>query len=251
MNVEPRVIAWFSCGAASAVSTKLALRKYGAERVVIAYCETGNEHEDNERFFADCVRWFNAPIVRLMSDEYKDCWDVWERRNYLSGINGAPCTVEMKIAPRLTFQRPGDIHVFGYTCDSKDQKRATQLRANYPELTIDTPLIDSGIDKPATLSLIESAGIAVPAMYLLGFQNNNCKTCVKATSPAYWSLVRNCFPADFDRLARLARKLDVRLARIKDERVFIDEIPKDYPTNDPISPACDFLCQLAEMEFAP
>jgi len=35
-----RVVCWFSCGAASAVATKLTLQKYRGERdVVIAYCE--------------------------------------------------------------------------------------------------------------------------------------------------------------------------------------------------------------------
>jgi hypothetical protein len=249
MDALPRVISWFSCGAASAVATKLTLRKYDPDRVVIAYCETGNEHEDNKRFLGDCERWFNAPIIRLKSEEYDDCWDVWETRRYLAGINGAPCTTEMKVGPRLLFQRPTDIHVFGYTSDGPDQVRAQHLRSNYPELTLETPLIDAGIDKAATLALIQSAGISLPVMYLLGFWTNNCKTCVKATSANYWALVRKCFPEDFYRLAALARELGVRLARLKGERIFIDDIPLDHPTNDPISPACDFLCHLIEMDM--
>lgn len=28
-------------------------------------------------------------------------------------------------------------------------------------------------------------------------------------------------------------------------RIFIDEIPADWPTTNPIAPACDFLCQIA------
>jgi hypothetical protein len=70
---------------------------------------------------------------------------------------------------------------------------------------------------------------------------------VKATSPAYWALVRQRFPAEFERMAKLSRSLDVRLARLNDERVFIDEIPADHPTTNPIQPSCDFLCALAEM----
>ena len=30
----------------------------------------------------------------------------------------------------------------------------------------------------------------------------------------------------------------------------IDEIPADWPMTNPIVPACDFLCHLAEMEPA-
>lgn len=240
-----RVVAWFSCGAASAVATKLAIAKHGA--ATIAYCETGAEHYDNARFLADCERWFGLPIERLRSEKYASTWEVWEDRSYLAGIEGAPCTSALKIAPRVAFQRPDDIHVFGYTCDKSDVDRATRLRLNYPEMTVETPLIDGGLSKAACLAMIERVGIALPVMYGLGFSNNNCIPCVKATSPSYWALVRKHFPAEFDRIAALARDLDVRLCRIDGERAFIDDIPEGHPTTNAIAPSCDFLCHLAEM----
>jgi hypothetical protein len=175
---------------------------------------------------------------------------VWEKTRWLAGINGARCTTELKVKPRLVYQRPTDIHVFGYTADGPDVERAARLRANYPELTIVTPLIERGITKAACLDMIQRAGIKPPALYALGFQNNNCIPCVKATSPAYWALVRKHFPDKFDRMAKLARELDVRLCRIDGERSFIDDIPHDHPTTNPIQPSCDFLCHIAEQEMA-
>lgn len=240
---QVRKIGWFSCGAASAIAVKLT----GAEPV---YCETGAEHPDNARFMADCEGWFGQPVTRLRSDEYADTWDVWEKTRWLAGIQGARCTVELKVTPRLDFQRPTDIHVFGYTADAPDVARAERLRANYPELAILTPLIERGLTKEACLDMIQRAGIALPPMYALGFQNNNCIPCVKATSPAYWALIRQHFPAEFDRMAKLSRDLDVRLCRIDDERRFIDEIPADQDTTAPLVPSCDFLCHIAEQEIA-
>lgn len=109
-----RVVSWFSCGAASAVATKLALQKYRGEReVVIAYCATNGEHPDNARFMADCVRWFNQDVVTVASTKYASVWDLWEKRRFLSGVNGALCTSEMKVIPRMDFQLPSDRHVFG------------------------------------------------------------------------------------------------------------------------------------------
>jgi hypothetical protein len=245
--MDRRTLIWFSCGAASAVAAKLTLRT--EPEAVLAYCETGAEHEDSERFMADCVRWFNAPVTRLRSDEYADTWDVWERTRWLAGIKGARCTTELKVKPRLAFQRPTDVHVFGYTADGRDVERAKLLRDNYPELTIRTPLIEAGLTKAGVLQMVLDAGISLPIPYILGFQNNNCKTCVKATSPDYWALVRKSYPADFDRMAKLSRELDVRLSRIDDERVFIDEIPADQPTTNPIQPSCDFLCHIAEQDM--
>lgn len=253
MNSPTRVVCWFSCGAASAVATKITLRKYvqEPERVAIAYCETGSEHPDNERFLADCERWFNAPVKRLHSERYADTWDVWEKRRYLAGIKGALCTVEMKVMPRLAFQLPTDIHVFGYTADGADIARAQRFRENYPELTVQTPLIARGLTKSTCLAMVQEAGIALPPLYALGFHNNNCLPCVKATSPDYWALVRKTAPNEFARMAKLSRELGVRLCRLNSERAFIDEIPADHPTTSPIVPSCDFLCHIAELDIAP
>jgi hypothetical protein len=242
-----RTVVWYSCGAASAVAAKLTLR--ADPEAYVVYCATNAEHPDNHRFMQDCVRWFNARIHVIQSEEYRDTWDVWEKTRWLAGINGARCTTELKVGPRLAWQRPTDIHVFGYTADRADVDRAERLRANYPELTIKTPLIERGLNKEACLAMIASAGIALPPMYALGFQNNNCIPCVKAQSPAYWALVRKHFPEKFDRMAKLARDLDVRLCRINGERAFIDDIPADQPTTNPIQPSCDFLCHIAEQDI--
>lgn len=243
---KQRVVSWFSCGAASAVATKI------IKPDVIAYCETGAEHEDNKRFMEDCEEWFGQEILTLQNPDFKDTWDVWEKRKYIAGIKGAPCTSELKIAPRLAFQRPNDIHVFGYTADGPDAKRAESLLENWPELNCIFPLIERGLTKAACLSMVKDAGIDPPLVYALGFPNANCIPCCKATSPAYWSLIRRHFPEEFNRMAALSRSVGTdgaRLAKLHGERVFIDDIPLDHPTTDPIAPECDFLCHLAEMDI--
>lgn len=238
-----RVVSWFSCGAASAVATKL------MPPDVIAYCETGSEDVDNGRFLLDCVRWFNQEVTHLKSEKYEDTWDVWENRKYICGIDGAPCTSELKVNPRLYFQRPDDIHVFGYTADSRDVQRFEALKENWPDLNVVAPLIERGITKAACLAMIINAGIEPPRVYAMGFPNANCIPCCKATSPNYWSLARKEFPIEFFRMAYISRKYGARLARLNGERIFIDQIPADHPTTDPISPECDFLCSIAEQDM--
>ena len=235
-----RKVSWFSCGAASAIATKL------ANPDVIAYCDTGSEDHDNKRFMNDCEVWFEKKITILKNPEFNNTFEVWGKRKYLAGINGAPCTGELKVKPRIAFQKPGDIHVFGYTADSNDVSRAEALKENWPDLIIETPLIDRGITKAACLSMLKTIGIKEPRTYAMGFPNANCIPCVKATSPAYWALVRLHFPTEFERMAGISRSLDVRLARLSGERVFIDEIPQDHPVTEPIAPDCDFLCSMAE-----
>jgi len=197
----------------------------------------------------DCETWFGKLVECICSEKYHDTWDVWERRKYISGVSGAPCTVELKVAPRLLFQRPTDVHVFGYTADAPDVDRATRLRETYPELSIKTPLIECGLTKAACLAMLNNIGIRIPALYELGFHNNNCIPCCKATSPDYWALVRKHFPQQFERMAKLSRSLNARLTRLGHDRAFIDEIPDDWPTTLPVTPACDFLCHIAEQDL--
>lgn len=262
MSGQARRVRWFSSGAASAVATMLDVRQHRGDQHVIACCETGSEDIDNARFRADCVRWWNAPVTLLKSDEYENNWDLWERRAYMSGIAGAICTAEMKVAPRLEFQRPDDIHVFGYTADSHDVERAARLRETYAELTIETPLIDRGVTKQGCLALLERFGIKPPRTYEMGFPNANCleSGCVKSTSPPYWALHRQHFPEGNARTAAIARKLGVKLVivgrekqpdgKMKNIRGFIDDLPLDTPTLGATAPSCDFLCHIAEQDIA-
>ena len=231
-----RTVGWFSCGAASAIACAL------AHPDVVAYCETGSEHADNARFLVDCEQAFGWKVERLRSEKYGNTWDVWESRGYLAGIHGAPCTKELKIKPRLEFQRPDDVHVFGFTAE--EAGRADALRKGMPDLTISTPLIEQGITKAACIAMLRSSDIIEPLTYAMGLPNANCLPCVKATSPKYWSLIRQEFPEKFERMVRLSRKLNVRLTRLNGERAFIDEIPEGHPTTEPLAPECDLLCQL-------
>lgn len=244
-----RTICWFSSGAASAVMTRLVLSENPA--AIVVNCDLGeSEDKDNRRFEADCVRWFNAPITHISSENYLTIDEVFEDKKFLASIYGAPCTREMKRIPRLEFQREGDIHLFGYTADAVDVKRAASFVANSPGLIIRFPLIERGLTKEACFALLERAGIKRPRIYDMGYPNGNCPGCVKASSPDYWALVRLRHPETFARRADQCRRFGARLARINDERIFIDEIPADWPVLNPVVPSCDFMCHLAGMDMS-
>ena len=244
-----RVLSWFSSGAASAVMTKLELA--ANPDLLIIQCDLGDsEDEDNRRFAADCEEWFGKPIIRIRSEEYANIDEVFEGRKYHAGINGAPCTGIMKFAPRLDFQLPSDTHLWGYTADASDVKRWERMQATYAEMQQRAPLIERGLTKDACHAILERAGIKRPRIYDLGFPNGNCIGCVKATSPDYWALVRLHIPDVFARRADQSHRFGSRLTRINDERIFIDEIPADWPVTQATVPSCDFLCALAEQDIA-
>lgn len=217
-----RRVVWFSCGAASAVAAKLTTWAHPEAEVV--YCDTSkDEHPDNLRFRRDVEKWIGKAVTVIRSEKYESIEDVFEKRKYMSGPKGAICTTELKKVPRFAFQRPNDLHIFGFTVD--EQNRRQSFASRNPELNLEWPLIDAGISKQDCYDRIRAAGIVLPAMYGLGFKNNNCIGCVKATSPSYWQRVRAVFPAKFKERAEQSRRLGCRLVRVRGERVFLDELP--------------------------
>lgn len=234
-----RRVVWFSCGAASAVAAKLTTWAHPEAEVV--YCDTSkDEHPDNLRFRRDVEKWIGKAVTVIRSEKYEGIEDVFEKRKYMSGPKGAICTTELKKIPRFAFQRPEDIHIFGFTAD--ENRRIDAFKSRNPELRLEWPLLGAGIEKDDCLRMIREAGIVLPAMYGLGFKNNNCLGCVKATSPVYWNRVRDIFPAVFQRRAEQSRALGVKLARYKGERVFLDELPAEEKSGDEENVSCGPEC---------
>jgi len=143
----------------------------------------------------------------------------------MSSLSGAICTAELKIVPRNEWQRPDDIHVWGYTAD--EVSRIEKFENKFPELSFDWILRDKGIYKRRALKILEDEKIKLPEMYNLGFDHNNCIGCVKATSPDYWRKIRRLFPSQFAERSRVSREINCRLVRINGERKFLDELPAD------------------------
>lgn len=246
----PRVICWFSCGDASAVATALALKQYRAvHEVVVARIVIPSEHPDNDRFADECAEWFGQEMVNLRSTEYKDTWDVWEKRRYIAGIAGAPCTANLKKAVRYEFQRPTDIHIFGYAADEK--RRAEEFRKTNFDLTLDYPLIGAQLTKADCHGLVRAKGIELPMMYRLGFHNNNCIGCPKGGA-GYWNRIRIHFPETFRRMAELSRRLGARLVRQDGARIFLDELRPDTGRMSDLLIDCSPFCETAagELGFA-
>jgi hypothetical protein len=245
-----RVVAWFSCGDASAVACRLAQKRYPQRDLVIARIVLTSEHEDNERFAADCSVWYGRYIATLRSTEYEDTWDVWQSRRYIAGIAGAPCTTALKKAVRFEFQRADDLHIFGYTIE--EQKRADQFRKSNPELDVEFPLIDAHLTKADCHAIVRAAGIELPAMYRLGFGNNNCIGCPKGGA-GYWNMIRRHFPEQFARMATLSRELGARLVKQDGARVFLDELrPETGRQQDEQPINCSPFCEttITELEAA-
>jgi len=238
----PRVISWFSCGAASAVATILAKRKYG-DNLEAVYCEVKEEHPDNKRFLKDFEEVTGIKVKTIVNEQFDgSIFNVFLNRKFIKGPTGAPCTMVLKKEMRKTYQRPDDIQVFGYTLE--EQHRADRFIDANNEVIEDFILINSGVTKEDCINKIKDLGIEIPVMYKLGYNNNNCVGCVKG-GMGYWNKIRVDFPEAFDRMAKLERMIGHSLNKDKNGPVFLDQldpnrghVKKDMPGD------CGFTCEV-------
>jgi len=242
--MNKRIVCWFSCGAASAVATKIAISelKEGQE-LIIAYTEVIEEHPDNKRFLADCEKWFGRKILILGNDKYeRSIYKVFEKQ-FIKTPKGSPCTRTLKKSVRQKFEQVNDRQVFGYTAE--EQTRLDRFIDANNDVDIWTPLIDKGLGKEDCLAMLKNAGIELPIMYKLGYHNNNCIGCVKG-GMGYWNKIKVDFPEHFDKMAKLERFKNQKV--FKDR--FLDELkPTDgnYPSEPNIE--CSIFCQMAEEDI--
>jgi hypothetical protein len=254
--VSGRVICQFSCGAASAVATKLAIQKYKlSHEVVIVNAYVKEEHPDNQRFLRDCEKWFGQEVQCFRDTRYGgSAREVFRRRRFLKNKNGAPCSKILKREVLDGMKRPGDIVVLGYTAE--EAHRLDNFIDANNTMHVEAPLIDAGLSKPDVLAMIELAGIELPAMYRMGYHNANCIGCVKGGA-GYWNKVRRDFPADFEEMASIeetlgptARLLRHRSGPLKGQRFYLRELdPTTGRYEDEPDISCSGACELAMDEL--
>lgn len=252
--MSARIVCWFSCGAASAVATKLAIAKYGLTHdIVIARCVVREEHADNDRFTADCEKWFGMSITEMLAVDYDgSVYNVITKRKYISGNEGAPCTMLLKKRVREAFQRPDDLHIFGY-CAEEQGRFDDFLDAN--NIDVEVPLIDRQLSHANCLAMIQDAGIELPTMYKLGYQHNNCIGCVKSSGAGYWNKIKLDFPERFWMMAGMSRALGVKMVKITiakntEERIYLDELkPGVGRYQDEPEIQCGIFCEMAKHEL--
>lgn len=232
------LVSWFSAGCSSFVAAYL-LRK---ELDRIVYIDVSNQHPDSMRFLHDCEKLLGMQIEVIRSDKFASVDDVIERKRYINGPGGAPCTLELKKRVREKWERENvdepTTYVWGYDCTEKN--RADRLAANMMEFGHCFPLIENHLTKAEVHGLCEQLGLKRPVMYNMGYPNNNCIGCVKG-GMGYWNKIREDFPDVFERRARQEREIGHSCIK----GVFLDELEPGRGRNNPVIADCSILCAAA------
>jgi hypothetical protein len=220
------IAVWFSCGAASAVATKLIVDKYNnTHNILIINNPIKEEHEDNRRFLKDIEKWIKHPILEAKCKKFPSASivDVFEKRKYMSGVKGAPCTMFLKKQARYEFELTHKIdwHVLGFTIEEWKRQKNFNERERGNTIPI---LITNLITKENCFEILKKAGIKLPIVYSMGLPNANCIGCVKSQSPTYWNLIRKLFPEQYKNRSEQSRRLGARLVKLHGKRIYLDEL---------------------------
>lgn len=245
--MERKLISWFSCGSTSAVATKLALDKFGKDNVDIWYIETGAHHEDNKRFLSDCEKWYEKKINIAQSPYFKSPLEVAKKYLFTTPY-GAPCTMHLKKLVRRDIIMPlykdfEVYHILGFEYNKHEINRALRWQQQQtPNCYF--PLIDNRLDKQKCLQIIKAQGIEVPAMYKLGYHNNNCIGCFKAGA-GYWNKIKKDFPERFEEISKVEQETHHTILKKDGKPLYLKDLPENMENHKDLEiEDCGLFCDL-------
>ena len=246
MKEKETICVWFSCGAASAVAAKRTIEKYGeTHNVLIVNTPIYNEHPDNKRFLLDVQTWLGVDIYEAKSSKFPDqnIVTVFDKKKYMSGVLGAPCTKELKKEARYEYEKKVKIdwHVLGFTIEEWQRQKKFNLHEERNTIPV---LVSELLTKDDCFRILQRAGIKLPEIYSLGFPNANCIGCVKSQSPTYWNLVRKTFPEIFEQRAEQSRRIGCKLIKVKGKRIYLDELKETDKGGKIKSWDCGVFCDI-------
>ena len=230
---------WISAGVSSFIAGYL--ERDSIDKFI--YIDIDDQHPDSMRFIKDCEQVLGKEIEILRSPLHNV-------ENAVKAAGGwfmvnrkfAPCTNYLKKRIRKEWEyehRDYDItYVWGFDCDEKT--RADNLVETMFEFTHIFPLIDKYLTKQDAHGICERLGVRRPAMYDLGYNNNNCIGCVKG-GMGYWNKIRVDFPDVFESRARIERECGNSILK----ECYLDELDPDRGRmSDEIPIDCGIMCML-------
>jgi len=234
-------VSYFSAGVSSAVATKLMIGQI--DRII--YTHIDDQHGDTMRFVRECEAWFGKP-VEIMQSPLRNVENACRAASFIRDPrSGAVCTRLLKRRVRQEFEmeNEGNMRIV-WGMDSEESDRAENLRLTMPNHDHVCPLADKGICKAEAHEILNASGIKRPAMYDLGYHNNNCIGCIKG-GMGYWNKIRVDFPDVF--LARAKMERDIGFA-ILGHGIWLDELDQERGRHEgPICDDCGLMCELMNL----
>ena len=237
-------VCWMSAGVSSFIAGYLA-----DDVDEFIYIDIADQHEDSRRFIKDCERVLGKEIKVIRSEKYSSVDEAIKGEGFIKNpySHYAPCTNILKKRVRKQWeQEHADFeitYVWGFDFDEKH--RAERLQETMFEFNHEFPLIEKMLTKQDAHAIAERLGVKRPAMYDMGYQNNNCIGCVKG-GMWYWNQIRKDFLEVFESRAKLERLIGSSILKEADGTpLYLDELePNRGRKEDEISQDCGVMCYL-------
>lgn len=243
MEKQKLKVCWISAGVSSFVAGWLV--RNTVDKFI--YIDIDDQHPDSLRFIADCEKALGKEIEILKSTEYSCVGAVCRANRFIVSAKGAKCTQILKRRVRKKWEWEHQDYAITYVwgMDSNEKHRADRLYESMPDFEHEFPLIDRNLTKADAHGICASLGIKRPAMYDLGYPNNNCVGCVKG-GKGYWNKIRHDFPEVFADRAKMEREIGHSILHDKNGMIFLDELdPNAGRMSAEILEDCSIYCQLA------
>lgn len=145
------------------------------------YIDIADQHPDSLRFIADCEKVLGKPIEILRSNQYSSVGEVCRAFRFVNSAHGAKCTEVLKKRVRKEWEYEHQDYDITYVwgMDLNEKNRADRLIETMTDFHHEFPLIENELTKQDAHGICASIGVKRPAMYDLGYSNNNCIGCVK------------------------------------------------------------------------
>ena len=234
-------VSYFSAGVSSAVATKLMIEEI--DRVM--YTHIDDQHPDTMRFVKDCEAWFGKP-VEVWQSPLKSVENACRMAAYIRHPQrGAARTLRLKRRVRKEFEEAheGQLRIV-WGMDYDERKRCERIRQAMPRHEHLFPLVEARMTKEHAHEVLRASGIRRPAMYEMGYHNNNCIGCIKG-GMGYWNKIRVDFPEVFKARSALERLIGFSLF----QGIWLDELdPERGRHAGPICDECGIMCELMALK---
>lgn len=228
-------VCWFSAGVSSFIAGYL--ERENIDKFI--YISIKDQHPDTARFIVDCENALGKEIEYL-SSRYESVGNVIKQFRFINSAHGSKCTEILKKRVRKEWEegKTNLEYVWGYDCT--ERHRADRLVETYPGHKHIFPLIERNLTKEDCHGMLKQLGIKRPAMYEMGYRNNNCIGCVKG-GMGYWNKIRVDFPEVFAERAKSEREIGHSCIN----GVFLDELePGRGKIEDEVMEDCSMFCML-------
>lgn len=181
------VVQWGG-GTTSWATGRIAVERYGRDRVVLLFADTLAEDDDLHRFNREASEDLGVPITRVCDGRTPEQVDVDSR--WLSNAKLAKCSHVLKQVPCRRWveeNAPSDALIY-VGLDWTEPHRAPAVRRSWAPWEVALPLVDiPERSKQDWGGELRARGIQEPLMYRQGYPHNNCGGgCVRG-GQAYWA----------------------------------------------------------------